>query len=532
MFNSKNFAQIKELVKQISTLISEHNKLSYKKLSFQTTSISYEFIRPKDHTHGTDPLSKDVMSFYENYSEVAYAIHDIENLLKEISYTPDDLAMKIDLSTDSIIDLAAKLMLQHDKILTAIQELKALTNRFANEFVDHLKLNNPKDITDFIKVIFICMRQEGLHKKLNINEKLRPFILIGSKLISVITYLLSDEDKQLIETEMIRCKQVIFGINTTPQSLKVNKLQTFGLVPDEGSLQPLHLILNDVFGFDIKEDTSIEREYDSLEKILKLSVADTGLSTGLIVFVSTNEDVFFDMTPLYSINKSLGSRGIDEEMINKLNLIKLGGKSKAKQNDMILINVNKDTELAYLLWTNNYITFKSRRKPITKNTINKLIRLTPSPIIESYNQLFENMIQANRLNDAIMFNKVKYMTFTKERGEEEFLNELVDELVVVIHTYLEKNGVKSIADDVFSESLFDTLDQAKSKFGISNIDLPSHCHIIYGNVATKIVGKLKKELLSSKSFDKNAIVDIVKLVVCSNDNIYSRTIASYYLHIA
>ena len=142
------------------------------------------------------------------------------------------------------------------------------------------------------------------------------------------------------------------------------------------------------------------------------------------------------------------------------------------------------------------------------------------------------MIQSNRLNDAIMFNKVKYMTFTKETGEEDFLNELVDKLVNVIHSTIQKNKSKLIINDDFSEMMFDTIDESKSKFGVSVMELPSHCHIIFGNVASKIVGKLKKELLSAKSLDKKTIEDIVKLVVCSNDNIYSRTIASYYLHIA
>ncbi len=154
--------------------------------------------------------------------------------------------------------------------------------------------------------------------------------------------------------------------------------------------------------------------------------------------------------------------------------------------------------------------------------------------IISGNHFFINTINLTsiceaRSDDAFSFNRVKYMSFNNDITEEIFLDDLEARLVKAITKHKKKRTLKDAADDdSFDDVILSVLDQVKMVMGINVLALPSHCHIIYASMANSILTRLRKELLTS---DDDLSI-IIWRVVRTNDNIYSRVIASYYLHMA
>lgn len=537
MFDTLHFEGNSDILQKCHKLVEEHNAISYKKVTFNPQTVEYRFITGS--IKSTDPVSNLVVSCYESYSTQMYAIDQIKKIIDSTSYTNDNLSMNIDLSSDSIISLLSKLSFTHDKFLEYRDLLIANLYKQAEVCAEYIvsACSDKTDIKNVIDVIFVCMMQKGISHKIDVDEEIRPFISVGSKLIELLfkNGKLSEELVLDIRLKNDSFKQTILH-NLKLQTQNINKLQTFGLVPDEGPNRHLSEIINTLFGLKMPHVDSIENDVDSVRKALQLMTADTGLETGLIIILSPNADIFFDMSTLFNVSQPLGSKGITSEMVKMFDLIKREGQSAIKQSTLLTINVDPDrTKLAYVLWTNNYKTFKSKSSPISNLVIKKLVRKAPSSTIESYNTIFEQIIGEHQVNDAIMFNKVKYMSFTHDGGEDEFLDELQKLLVSYVLKYMQglKNGeILNAITKKFTDGLFDILDSAKIKLGIMSQELPAHCHIIYGNISKSIVGKIIRDLSTLLQIEERELNEIIKLIVKTNDNIYSRVVAGYYLHIA
>lgn len=527
MFDTLHFETNKTLIQEANKLISEHNTLSYKKANLLIQNVEYKFIRG---AKSNNQLSDMLIAFYEEYSTQMYVFYQLKEIVDSTSYTTDSLAMNIDLSSDSIGLLLSKLSATRDKLEEITERILNNVHKQAEISCEYIAktCDENTDIKNVLDVMFSCMIQTGLGSKIDVDESLCPFISVGAKLIellfkyskltpSIVSYIKQENDK---------LKQKILKISNIRHQ-KLNKLQTFGLTPEEGPNITLADLIHKLFGLSMPIVDSIQTDSENIEKALQLLTADTGLSTGMIVIVSRNMDMYFDMTSLFNVSQPLGSKGVTSEMVKMFDLIKLGDLASSTESSLITINVDIDkTQMAYVVWTNNYRTFKYKSSPIDNFLIQKLLRKAPSSIIESYNAVFEQMIQDNQVNDAIMFNKVKYMSFTEEGSEEQFLDELQQSLV----SYVSKHMNETVVSQAFTDGLFDIIDAAKDKLGIMRQQLPAHCHIIYGNIAASIVGKIKKEL--SVDMTKDKLEEAIKMIVKTNDNIYSRVIAGYYLHIA
>ena len=96
-----------------------------------------------------------------------------------------------------------------------------------------------------------------------------------------------------------------------------------------------------------------------------------------------------------------------------------------------------------------------------------------------------------------------------------------------------KNKKTNMFDMVMIEEItklvLDKIYKMKDQIGVQSFS--SHTMIIYISMANKIVRNLKK-LLINQIADKEFVEQTLSNIVKSNDNIYSRTIASYYLHLA
>lgn len=521
-----------KLIAQITKLIDRHNQISYQKVRLVIPLITFKHKKPKD------PVSVEIITFYEQYITQLITVEKLKDMLNTISYTNEDLTSHIDRSAESLGEIFSELTKIKNQF---VQVHEAIINNImtdTNAFVQYVAslVDTKSDLREIIDTIYSCMKKQSLKETVDVDT--HPFIHLGAYLIEAIY------DKGLLTGELIdhvhelnsELKQTIFQVKQT-SSTTFNRLQRFKLVPDEGQNITIKDVAHQLFGLQMDVPRSMKETITHLNRILKLVTADTGVSTGLIIMISPNQDIYFDMLSLQTLDKSFGTAGISAAMIDTFDLIKHGNKPKVKSSELLTIGIDPDnTEMAYVLWTNDMETFKYKTMPIHKSMINKLIRQSPSVTIAAYNELLTKIIETARAEDVVSFNRTKYMSFNESVTEESFLNMLQSKLVTAIMNEIGKlhneKLTSAIVDTKFTKMLMDTIDKLKRDLGINTKALSPHCHIVYASMGNKIIAKIKKGLLTLSALSKDVLNDIVETAVKSNDNIYSRTIASYYLQIA
>ena len=543
MFEAINFKSNDKLFEESKKLVDDHNQLSYRKAILNiATEVKFAFINRKETPKYTEPVALDIIRFFELSMSHLIISNELNLIIHGMNYTHEDLVVNIDRSIDTITQLFSSLTDNRIQLTEKFNLINENIEKEINLFIDHIgsSINETSDYKQIIEVIFKCMALEGIHNRIKIQEGYRPFVPVGYKFIEKIfaSGYLQDVHILQIQESGIKLKELILGVSPTQlTTTKLNRLQTFGLVPDEGPGEALPIIIERFFGIKDIHIQSLTGSLESLEKNLRALETQTTDSRGLLVIVSSNEDNYFDLSSLYNQTRNYGASGITTDMVHTFDLLKKGNKPVAKDYDLISINVDpQKTKCAYLLWTNDYKTFKCRSNPINNDLIQKLLRKAPSPAIESYNSVFEKAMEDAKTDDLVAFNRIKYMSFNDTVTEESFLSKLKSVLVSLIMDKLgklqnEKFSMASASVE-FSKSLLKTMELMKAELGIDTHLLSSHCLIIYASMADKIVNKIKKELVGRSNIAKKDLSEIIDLVAMTNDNIYSRTIASYYLHIA
>ena len=540
MFDASHLKQNDKLIVVSSKLVEEHNRLSYESVAFNNPSISFNVIKPKN-VKITDNPSLEIIQFYETYTQQMIISSKLESTIDSINYTNEDLAIHIDRSSDAIVQIFSSLTEIRHKLIDANDHIKSNISKDVALFVKYMKTHmGSQDVGAVIKTIFICMKQNGLFEKLGEMARDRYFISVGIKLIEMMYKddLLSAIDRRLILDLNSELKQDVLGVGSQiKETINMNCLQTFGIVPDEGINISLRDVVKKLFGIEAELKGSIKTVLPHLTKALKLANRESGQNTGIIVLVSPNEDTYFNMSNLASVASSNPSAGINDNMIKNFELIEHGTSSSASSSEILMIGIDQDiTESAFVLWTNDLESFKVRSSPIDNPLIKRICRNVPSAIIAEFNRTLEAFIVDNRKSDVVAFNMVKYMSFNETTTEESFLAKFQSKLISAIMSSIGKlSGVKlhaAIIESKFTQKLLQTMDASKIDLGIHTQMLSAHCHIIYASMANKILHKLKKELLSQQTIDTASLKEILRPIVESNDNIYSRVIASYYLHIA
>ena len=540
MFDAPHLKLNDKLIDESSKLVEEHNRLSYESVAFNNPSISFNTIKPKN-VKITDKPSQEIIQFYETYTQQMIISAKLGSIIDSINYTNEDLAIHIDRSSDAIVQIFSSLTEVRHKLRDINDQVKSNISKDVALFVEYMNtLMSSHDVGAVVKTIFICMKQNGLLEKLGEAAKDRYFIYVGIKLIEMLykNSLLSATERQLILDLNRELKQDVLGVGSEiKETVKMNYLQTFGIVPDEGTNTSLHDVIQKLFGIEVELKGSIKTVLPHLTKALKLANRESGQNIGLIVMASPNEDTYFNMSNLDSVSSSNPSAGINDNMIKNFELIEHGSNSSVSSSEILTIGIDQDTtDSAFVLWTNDLMTFKVRSAPIDNSLIKRICRNVPSAIIEEFNRTLETFIVDNRKSDVVAFNMVKYMSFNDSTTEESFLTKFQSKLTSAIMSSIGKSsGVKlhaAVIDPKFTQKLLQTMDASKIDLGIHPQLLSAHCHIIYASMANKILHKLKKELLSQHTIDTASLKEIIKAIVESNDNIYSRVIASYYLHIA
>jgi len=516
--------------------IASHNKISYRAIKINAPFIEFKMISPP-RTKVTDSLALEIIQFYEKYSIQASVATQLREAIDSSLYTNDDLKMNIDRSEEGIIQILSTLTEYRMKLETYYEQIISNLSLAIKTLVEHVQstINKKSNFDQLISTIYICMKQQGL--KINLN---RAFVAIGTDLLVIIhksNFLTKKQIRHIYDLNQDLKYTILEGDSIMQAKESMNLVQSFGIVPDEGPLHDLSSAVETLLGLKMEEAQSFESSKIVLKKLLQLATSDTGLHTGLICILSSREDKYFDTTSLKDLDSKNGIIGITEASINATNLLKEGPRPSIRKSELITINVEPGViQLAYILWTNDLKLFKIKSRPIYRDLIEKITRKSPSVIIEAYNLACESTIAKARDYDAVSFNRVRYMSFTNAITEEVFLDGLQTKLVDCVMKHLGKLKRPQVLDKVveseFTKTILDLIDHAKSTLGIHPSLLSAHCHIIYAAMANKIATKLKKALIHQPEFTKVELAEMVAPIVKTNDNIYSRTIASYYLHIA
>lgn len=535
MFESPKLQNNRSYFAEVTKLLADHNDISYKKLTLATPEVEFDFVN-YDKKKYTNPVALEIIAFYNEFMSQSIAINNLEVILESMSYTDEDLTININRSHDAILKIFSSLVDTKIKLSGFYDQLKMNLQSVIKSFIRYIKSMvsanmDSEDVASIITVIYKCMLSKGLQRHINVDD--RKFIEIGYALIEILydAKVLAKEHCDLIKKLNDELKQIVLLTSQVAVSDhdSITRFQTFGIVPDEGDNESLNTIMEKLFGVSDARFESIDKSFDLVDQTLKSYERQSGVSTGMIVFVSSNEDNYFNLSGLLNDDKLFESEGVTEQMIKTFDILKTNKNTRTKKNDIIQINIEDSTKQAYLLWTNDLQTFKYKASPTCH--IKKILRKTSSEAIDAYNGLLTRIIESQKGLDAIAFNKVKYMSFNNVMTEERFLKNLETTLTSLIISVAKQSKKKQFDIDLLtdiSRLVLDKIDLMKNDFGVS---FSSHTMIIYTSMADKIVRSLKKQLLN-QSISNDLVNETVSIIVNSNDNIYSRTIASYYLHIA
>lgn len=498
---SDYLSEAKKEIDIVIGLIKKHNDISYKKLN-----IEYENIKFK--------ASSIISEFMETYLSAVNATIMLKNAYSLTNYSHDDIHMNVDRSVDYVIELFSTLSKLRDDMKKHISIIEFNMDRCIDSYIGiisaDLKKLNDDDVIVFIDKTYKQMKEHNV------------FIEYGSRLISIIIRWLIPQNKQTVldhisELNYQLKKEMNKLEGLTTKKVHTNRLQRFGLVPDEGTNEPLSSVIKRLFGLSIDVNQENAVSIETFERIIKILQADTGVSTGIILVVSPNTNIYFNMTDLFKRKAPPSYQGITKDMINRYELIETYSTSEAVKKSQLIV-IGKDIKVGYVLWTNDMKKFKWKSNTVDSKYLDRIIRNSPSDIVQSINDKLEKMLEIDHDDDIVEFNKVKNMAFNEKHTEEIFLENLATQIFEILkkHNNMEKTNA----------SLLKVFESMKKELG-ANRKLNGHTQVIYASMAFDIINKLKAMLYSGYKFTN--LLE-VKVIVSPNDNIYSRVISSYYLH--
>jgi hypothetical protein len=334
-----------------------------------------------------------------------------------------------------------------------------------------------------------------------------------------------DQIREMNRKLKIKC----LGYNKISNQLKsdaVELLQTYNLIPTlkNSSLSQIFSILFAV------SDNSVN--IDNLELKLRIIGKEQSKHIAFVIIAKDNNDFYFDIANLFDsdqLAKINSAGGISENYIDSFKILQTNIIAQRCKKIVIPYNYNDPDEI-YILWTNDLSNFKIRTTPISKEIADRIIRGRPSDIISLRNSKFEQII-LDKISDnnLISFKQVKYLSFDTDNEEKIFINSLCAELSKYLKSNLKSNNsVNTMTEDI--NTIFQNEFKSFKPFHSSKKVLLQPI-MIYMNATIQLTNRIKKEI--SEWVNKNEPVDkidsLIKMIVDSNDNIYTKFISSYYL---
>lgn len=520
------------IIEECIAILNKQNKDSYRIIKvpkLEATIFNASKMLVPNHLFDTQ-----LIQFYKDFLPVIQFTHNLKYTIKSMVYTNEDLSINIDRSPAFILDLEHKL---HDYKLSIDKHYEQLVVNNSNIIKSyckhiHTNINDYSIDLNTITIIFKCMEYDF------------KFIPYGSNIFTQLfaDKLITSEYQQSILELSNDLKVKYLSVISTPNDNKMTMsqsqlLQTYNITPSTPNLS-LSQIFKQLFGL----TTNIT--IDNLESALKSTSKTLTKHISFVIISKHNNDFYYDIDNLFDrekLSKLTSSIGVSNDYIDifktlQSNLISkkvAAGIHKYNYSDTTdqrsLPSVSNAISECYVLWTNDFIHFKLRSSPVPNNIINKIISNKSSEVIDLYNSCFEQKLLDIIKNDTLIsYKQIKYLSFDIDDEEVTFIEKLCKSVGKYIKSIGNINNESNMTDKLIKiiQTEFDNF----KPFHISK-SISMQPILIYNNIAIQIANRVKKDITQwyNNKEPVNQIDVIIKAIIASNDNIYTKFIASYYL---
>lgn len=514
-------------------LITLQNDDSYKTIKV----LKLEPIKFNPKTHSTSEIQ--LMQFYHSFMPLLKFSHDLKYVVESMVYPADEIAMHVDRSPKFILDLEHKLVQRSSQIQKYADQLKQDIQWIIQSYCAqlHTKVDEIVIELPYLELMYRCMAYDFkfIQYGVAIMSQLFADNLINHKYQSDITRLSNE----------LKCNYL--DVLVAPDQLTDTNnclLQTFNLIPSTKNLT-LVQVFKRLFAL-IVDQLSMT----NLEDMLRSSSKKMAKHISFLIVSKSNNDFYYDLSNLFDrsqLSHISSSGGVSTKYIYAFktlqsNLISkkirdkipqsIGGQIKTYNYHQDMSDPSRSDSEIYILWTNDHQQFKLREQPVPATIVHKLLAYHSSDIIDAYNkQLEDKLLEIIKDDQLISYKQVKYLSFDTDNEEHTFIDLLCHKITKCITSIKNIGGTKGLSDKFMAiiQAEFNKFKPFHKKGSI-----PVHALLVYNNMAMRISYKLEKEMiiwsLSDQPIDQ--IESIVRSVIASNDNIYTKFIASYYLAVS
>lgn len=504
------------IIQECINILNQQNKDSYRTITIPNVESTTTFSKLSSNL-----FDSQLIQFYKDFLPMIQFTHNLKYSMRSMVYTNEDLSINIDRSPAFILDLEHKLHNYKVAIDVHYKQLKINNMNIIKSFCYHLHThsNDYTIILNSIELLFKCMEYDF------------KFIPYGTFIFTQLftDNLISDEYQQSISDLSNTLKVKYLSVVNTPKNnlnvIESQLLQSYNLTPTTANLN-LSQIFTKLFGI-----TNAKINIDNLESILKSTSKTLTKHISFIVISKRNNDFYYDINNLFDrekLSNITSSVGVSNTYIDIFQTLQSNLITKKVANGIHKYNYNSTAE-SYILWTNDYIHFKLRETPVPTKIVNKLINNKSSDVIDLYNSCFEQKLLNNIKNDTLVsYKQIKYLSFDIDNEENVFIDNLCKSISKYIKSIGNINNESNMTDKLIKiiQVEFDNF----KPFHISK-SISMHPILIYNNMAIQLANRIKKDITEwyNNKEPVNQIDIIIKAIIASNDNIYTKFIASYYL---
>ncbi len=508
------FAASSELIDQCIRLFAEQNADSYKAIKApKLESIKFN---PKT----SDLFSGKLLQYYRTLMPIVKFVHDCKHALSSMVYPRDEVMIHVDRSPNFVLDLEQRLSERTAQLTDYCEQLDLNVKEINLSQRRHLHATRVESTVDLkhVQLLYQCMEDDF------------KFIPFG---VSILDQLFQDEligqsDQQEI-TRLSNALKLKYlsdpSKKDTMSPAKEHLLQSFNLIPSTPNLT-LQQVFAQIFTVDIEKVTE-----SNLESVLRNVSKKRGQPISLIIISRHNNDFYYDLRNLFDHSKlsQIGPKsGVTKEYIDTFNVLRSTWIAKQLPAGVKQYNTSPDSQ-TFVLWTNNWVQFKAREQPVDPSIVGRLLDQRSSDIVDLYNKQFEDKLLNIIQNDTLLsYKQTKYLSFNIDNEETVFIDQLCRHLIKSIKKI---SSMERLAGQ-FVKVCQTEFDQFKPFHMGPQASV--HALLVYNNTVVRICAKLEKEILAWHA--NSRLVDqldgIVRSVVASNDNLYTRFVSSYYLSIS
>jgi hypothetical protein len=472
----------------------------------------------------SSPNDTQLVVFYHQSMPILKFAHNLKYVCESMVYPHNEVAMHVDRSPTFILKLEHKLAKRAAQVTTYLSQLEQNIQIIINAYCEHLVDHSAHISIDvhYLELIYHCMQYDF---------KFIPYgVAILNQLFAI--DLISDvyqTDIRRLSNEMKHKYLDIPNDKSDPTEAGSYMLQTYNLVPTLPNMSLLQ-IFKRIFGITINSIT-----ISNLDKVLQATSKSQGKSVSFVIIAKHNNDFYYDLDNLFDRNKLskiTNKGGISAEYIDAYQILQSILIKKKVTSQVTTYNFSAENRDTYVLWTNDNSQFKLREQPVESTIIHKLLTNQSSSVITQYNKQFELKLLDIIQNDSpVSYKQVKYLSFDTDTEEAIYIDLICSKLIKRITSIKNIAATKDLSDQ-FTKIFQDEFNGFKPFHKKGSI--PVHALLVYNNAAIRIANRIEKELIiwSINGQPIDQIASIIKTIVASNDNIYSKFISSYYLAIS